>query len=354
MQACLSAPVSNELACAKQEVGVAGWGIMSPATSACPSVLQAVKDNLPPRSRVCNSEDLERAAGVSRREAKKLDRFSLLALAAAGKALSSLNMSRGDRAECGVITGNMLGGWSFTEPQLRKLHQTGLAEVSPYLATAWFPAAPQGQITIRFGMRGFSKTITTDRCAGAQAIGVAFSAIRRGRCRVLLAGGVEAPCTSFIETVSPSAWVQEGCLVEAAAYLLLASGISSGLVVAAHETFQSHGATRALGSILAGRLSSFLSSHSVDVSKLFVLLNAPVSRQLHVDLRGCLREALGDIDHTMVFLNTPLGDSLGASSAVGAAIACEMLAADPSQSSALLISCGHQCCDLLWFKNTHT
>lgn len=135
---------------------------------------------------------------------KKTDRFTHLATAAAGAAIedAGLRISRADGVapeRVGVTVGNVLGGWEFAERGLRDLWAKGPRDVSPYQATAWFPAAPQGNICITFGIKGRARTFVCDRASGAYAIVHAADMIRRGHADVVIAGGSEQP-------LSPYAW----------------------------------------------------------------------------------------------------------------------------------------------------
>jgi 3-oxoacyl-(acyl-carrier-protein) synthase len=98
------------------------------------------------------------------------------------------------------MVGNVLGGWEFAERELRTLWTDGPRAVSPYQATAWFPAAPQGNICIRHGIHGRSRTFVCDRASGAYAVAHAVEVIRRGQADVVVAGGTEQP-------LSPYAWL---------------------------------------------------------------------------------------------------------------------------------------------------
>jgi hypothetical protein len=166
-------------------------------------------------------EAVRSGSGLSARNLKKMDRMAMLAVNAARRALGRSKISSAELRLCGILTGNTVGGWAFTEPELRKLYSSDSTGVSPYLASAWFPAASQGQISIHAGVLGYAKTIATDRCAGTQAIGLACESIRSGRGIHFLAGGAEAPLTPFVEHART---IQQGAtvtLTEAAAYLLL-------------------------------------------------------------------------------------------------------------------------------------
>lgn len=140
---------------------------------------------------------------------KRMDRFCTLSMVAAQRALGDAGMLDGDGRHVapdidlertGVYLANMFGGWDITEESMRRLCLMGYTGVSPYVASAWFPTAPQGQISIRWGLRGFAKTIVADTASGALAVGYAARAIRDGRADVMLAGGAEAPVTPYTHT----------------------------------------------------------------------------------------------------------------------------------------------------------
>ena len=216
------------------EVAVASAAVFGPQASNAEAILQQLLRGDPTDSPACLPfGDLAVASGLARREVRKLDRFSLMAVAAARQALQDAELPPVATRACGVLTGNVLAGWTFTEPQLEALWKEGPKAVNPYLATAWFPAAPQGQITIHLGLRGFAKTVTTDRSAGAQALGLAYGRLLAGQDSWMLAGGVEAPCTPLVE----EAWRQSDHaerLEEGAAYLLLGPPEASSTRLVAH------------------------------------------------------------------------------------------------------------------------
>ena len=144
-------------------------------------------------------EQLDADDTFPKRMLKKLDRFSHMALLAADDAIndSGIDIESEDKERIGIILGNALGGWAFAEEELRDLHRLGVREVSPYQATAWFPAAPQGQISINYGLKGFGKTIISDIASSHLAINYAARAIMSGRADVVLAGGTEAPVSPY-------------------------------------------------------------------------------------------------------------------------------------------------------------
>lgn len=145
---------------------------------------------------------------LSPRQVRKIDRFSVLALIAAQMALQDARLlgdekrplwSQQEQGESrvGITVGNNLGGWEFAERELRHLWQLGPREVSPYMATAWFPAAVQGNLSIQFGIKGPGRTFLSDRAGGALALIHAADCLRRGKADIVLAGGTEAPFSPY-------------------------------------------------------------------------------------------------------------------------------------------------------------
>ncbi len=145
---------------------------------------------------------------ISPRIVRKVDRFSTLGLISAQQALQDAGLllddskpvwsqreNGGDRV--GIMVGNNLGGWEFAERELRNLWKSGPREVSPYMATAWFPAAVQGNVSIQFGIKGIGRTFLSDRASGALALIHAADCLIRGRADIMLAGGSEAPFSPY-------------------------------------------------------------------------------------------------------------------------------------------------------------
>ncbi len=143
-------------------------------------------------------EDLD-TSYLSFRLLKKLDKFSVMALVATEHALKDalIDLDKEDPYNIGIFLGNALGGWLYAETELRDLYVEGRQGVSPYLASAWFPAAPQGQISIYYGMKGYSKTVVADKASALMAIGYAAKVVGNKKIGIALAGGTEAPVTPY-------------------------------------------------------------------------------------------------------------------------------------------------------------
>lgn len=144
-------------------------------------------------------DDLEKYSTLSERLLKKIDVFSHMALIAAELALQDavIDLKKEDPNLVGVFLGNALGGWLYAETELRDLYIEGREGVSPYMVSAWFPAAPQGQVSIYYGIKGFSKTVVADRASSLMAIGYAAKVLSKNKLKMILAGGMEAPVTPY-------------------------------------------------------------------------------------------------------------------------------------------------------------
>jgi 3-oxoacyl-[acyl-carrier-protein] synthase II len=136
---------------------------------------------------------------MPRRFVVKTDRFTHFALAASEMALqdAALDLLQQDRYRVGVFFGNNAGGWDICERGFFELHQQGARMVNPWQATAWFPTAAQGFVTIRYGIKGFSKSFVCDRASGASGLYFGIQSIKNRHNDIVLSGGTEAPITRF-------------------------------------------------------------------------------------------------------------------------------------------------------------
>ncbi len=143
--------------------------------------------------------DLDAYSHVSSRLLQKIDPFSHMALIASELALkdAGIDVSKENLNNIGIFMGNALGGWLYGETELRDLYIEGREGVSPYMASAWFPAAPQGQVSIYYGIKGYSKTVVSDRASSLMAIGHAIKILVKDKVEFILAGGMEAPLSPY-------------------------------------------------------------------------------------------------------------------------------------------------------------
>jgi 3-oxoacyl-[acyl-carrier-protein] synthase II len=129
------------------------------------------------------------------KRAKRLDRFSQLAVTSARFALADAELDprreNGDRV--GAMMGSALGGVAFAEAQIARFRAEGPRGLDPALALAVFAGAASCNIAIEFGFTGPNSTNAMSCASGTIAVGDAFHAIRAGQADVMLAGGAEAP-----------------------------------------------------------------------------------------------------------------------------------------------------------------
>jgi 3-oxoacyl-[acyl-carrier-protein] synthase II len=153
-------------------------------------------DPAPFRSHVAAEiDDFDARAFLTDRRARRLDRFSQLAVVAAHQAMgdAELDPERDLPESTGCYLGSALGGVAFAEAQHRAFLGQGAAAVSPALALSVFGGAAGSNIAIELGLRGPSVSNSNSCASGAIAIGEAFRLVRAGQAEVMLAGGAEAP-----------------------------------------------------------------------------------------------------------------------------------------------------------------
>ncbi|MBI2165820.1 MAG: beta-ketoacyl-ACP synthase II [Chloroflexi bacterium] len=133
-------------------------------------------------------------AFMTPKEARRMARFSQMAVAAAALALedSGLDLSREDAGRLGVVLGNGNGGFPTTEEQCLTMETKGVGRVSPFFISMILPNMAAANVSRLFGLKGYTNTVITACAAGSQGIGEAAEAVRRGYADVMLGGGTEA------------------------------------------------------------------------------------------------------------------------------------------------------------------
>jgi len=134
---------------------------------------------------------------IDRREAKRMDRFSEFAVAAAIQAVqdSGLDLSKEDPYRIGAIVGTGIGGIKEIEEQHVRLLEKGPSKVSPFCVPRLMSNAASGNIAIQFGLRGPSFSVSSACASGNHTIGEAFWNVASGRSDVVVTGGSEAALT---------------------------------------------------------------------------------------------------------------------------------------------------------------
>ena len=132
---------------------------------------------------------------MERKEARRADRFSQFALAAAKEALGQAGLLQeeplGDRVSSLIASG--VGGIITLSEQYDVLREKGPKRISPFLVPMMLIDMAGGNVSITFGARGPSFATVSACASGADALGNGMDLIRKGVIDVAICGGSEAP-----------------------------------------------------------------------------------------------------------------------------------------------------------------
>lgn len=131
------------------------------------------------------------------KEARRMSRFSQLAIAAATMAVedAGLNLDEIDKNRFGVILGSGIGGIYEIEKESKVLIEKGPKRVNPMFIPMIISNMAAGNVAIKFGAKAVCTSITTACATGTHSIGDAFRQIKHGYADIMLAGGTEASIT---------------------------------------------------------------------------------------------------------------------------------------------------------------
>ncbi|MCP4318917.1 MAG: beta-ketoacyl-ACP synthase II [Hyphomicrobiales bacterium] len=134
-------------------------------------------------------------AVVDTKERRKVDLFTIYALAAAEEALAQAGWMPDEeslRDRTGTIVATGIGGFPVITEAVKTLETRGPRRLSPFVVPAFLANLAAGNISIRYGFKGPIGAPVTACAAGLQAIGDAMRIIRSGEADVVLAGGTDA------------------------------------------------------------------------------------------------------------------------------------------------------------------
>jgi 3-oxoacyl-[acyl-carrier-protein] synthase II len=141
--------------------------------------------------------DFEATDHLGRRQVRRTDRFTQLALVAAEEAIaqSGLDESPYDRAEVGSVIGTGIGGLSTIESEHKILNDQGQGKVSPHCVPQMMANSAAGALAIEHELRGQCFGTVSACAAGAHAVGTAARMVSYGDAVACVAGGAEAAIT---------------------------------------------------------------------------------------------------------------------------------------------------------------
>ena len=152
--------------------------------------------------------DLDLDDHLDRREISKTDRFTQLALVAAGFALEDAGIPAPSSERSGVVIGSGIGGLGIIEDEHARLQSGGPRRVSPYTVPKLMPNAAAAAVSMKHQLRGPNFAPSSACATGAHAIGEASRIIASDGADLILAGGTEAAITPL----SVAAFARMGAL----------------------------------------------------------------------------------------------------------------------------------------------
>src|SRR5580765_4810575 len=141
----------------------------------------------------CEVKDFDPSDWIDRKQARRMDRFAQLILAAARQAEADSGIdikADGDRVGASIATG--IGGIKSFQDCYDTLITKGPDRVSPFAIPSIIPNLGAGWVSIMLGTRGPLSAQCTACAASNMAIGDGLDAIRLGRADAMLCGGTEA------------------------------------------------------------------------------------------------------------------------------------------------------------------
>ncbi|HIB32232.1 MAG TPA: beta-ketoacyl-[acyl-carrier-protein] synthase II [Candidatus Marinimicrobia bacterium] len=194
----------------RKKVVITGMGTLAPNGNSTDSFWEALKsgasgigpityfDTKDHRVTIAGQlSDFQPEQYLDAKEIRKLDPFSIFALVAAQEAITSAKLDFDtinlDRA--GVTIGTGVGGIQTLEHEHNIIENRGPRRVSPQFVAKMIANIAGGHLSMRWGLRGPSQTVTSACASGTDAIGIALRLVRYGDADIMLTGGTEASIT---------------------------------------------------------------------------------------------------------------------------------------------------------------
>ncbi|MGH7457572.1 MAG: beta-ketoacyl-ACP synthase II [Longimicrobiaceae bacterium] len=147
----------------------------------------------------CEARGFDPAGFIDKKELRRTDRYSQLAIAGSAQAMSEAGLGEPadgvDAERLGVIIASGIGGISTFEEQHRKLIERGPGRISPFFVPMFISDIAAGLVSIRYGAKGPNYATVSACASSAHAVGNAALLIRSGDADVMIAGGAEASVT---------------------------------------------------------------------------------------------------------------------------------------------------------------
>lgn len=195
-----------------RRVVVTGMGVITPIGNSVEEFWEGIKTERVGIGPIVNFDTSEYKAKLSAdvknfdakkymdvKSAKRMDRFSQFAVAAAKEAIedAKIDMEKEDTYRVGVSIGSGVGSLMGIEHEYDKMLAKGPGRISPITAPLVLGNMAAANVSIQFGIHGKSIDVVTACATGTNSIGEAFHAIKYGEAEVMLAGGVDSSISPF-------------------------------------------------------------------------------------------------------------------------------------------------------------
>lgn len=144
-------------------------------------------------------KDFDAESTADKAELRKMDDFTIYALAAADEAVkdSGIDFDKENTLRCGVILSSGIGGLTTIQRECLRGESKGYDRVSPHFVPMSITNMAAGHVAIRFGLHGMCTSVVTACASGTNAVGDALRQIRDGYQDVVVCGGAESCITDF-------------------------------------------------------------------------------------------------------------------------------------------------------------
>ena len=131
---------------------------------------------------------------IGKKESRRMDRFSQLALVASQEALNSaqLNIDETNEHRVSVMITSGIGGIITISEQINVMRDKGPTRISPFLVPMMLPDMASAQVSMKLGAKGPNFAVVSACASGGDSIGIASEFIKLNRVDIVLAGGSEA------------------------------------------------------------------------------------------------------------------------------------------------------------------
>lgn len=192
----------------KRRVVITGLGVVAPNTVGKENFWQALTegksgikkitrfDPTPFPTQIAGEVDLDISQFIERKKARRMDRTTHLAMAAAKLAIadSRLGLTASNLEKIGVILATTMAGKGFTLEEYENVYRTkGPMRINTFTAIASFPDAAASCISLEFALKGPSFSLSTACSSSLDALILARDLIKNDTVDSVIVGGSDAP-----------------------------------------------------------------------------------------------------------------------------------------------------------------